>query len=366
MLKNKLLQTLLLPVSWVYGLAIWVRNNLFDMGILRTQTFKMPIISIGNITVGGTGKTPHTEYLIQLLKPNHKVAVLSRGYKRLTSGFVEAAENSEATEIGDEPRQIKQKFPDVHVVVDANRVHGIQLLMDLYPDLDAILLDDAFQHRYVQAGLSILLVDYNRPIDEDFLLPAGNLREPEYARFRAHIIIVTKCPKVIKPIEQRIVQKKLNIRPYQSLFFTTVRYGEPKPVFNNSGEAPTLQQIKDQQASVLLVTGIASPAPLVEMLENNCSVADHMHFPDHYSFKPKDLGDIIARFNTIDATHKYIITTEKDAQRLHAFTELDEATRNVMYYLPVEVYFLENEHHFHELITRYVDNNKRNNILYKK
>lgn len=218
MLKNKLLQTLLMPVSWVYGLAIWVRNNLFDMGILRTQTFKMPIISIGNITVGGTGKTPHTEYLIQLLKPNHKVAVLSRGYKRLTSGFVEAAENSEATEIGDEPRQIKQKFPDVHVVVDANRVHGIQLLMDLYPDLDAILLDDAFQHRYVQAGLSILLVDYNRPIDEDFLLPAGNLRESEYARFRAHIIIVTKCPKVIKPIEQRIVQKKLNIRPYQSLF----------------------------------------------------------------------------------------------------------------------------------------------------
>ncbi|MGM0504272.1 MAG: tetraacyldisaccharide 4'-kinase, partial [Bacteroidota bacterium] len=209
---QKILSPILLPLSLLYGLIIYLRNRFYDYGFFKSTSFTIPIISIGNITVGGTGKTPHVEYLADLLKSEFSVATLSRGYKRKTKGFILAGDQSTAKEIGDEPRQIKQKFPNIEVAVDSKRVRGIQKLIDSNKDLDVVLLDDAFQHRKVQTNLSILLVDYNRPIDKDFMLPLGNLREQAFEKKRASIIIITKAPKDIKPIERRVLFNELH--PY--------------------------------------------------------------------------------------------------------------------------------------------------------
>ena len=207
------------PLSLIYGIVVWIRNVMFDINILKSKEFTIPVISVGNITVGGTGKTPHVEYLIRLLKDEFKIATLSRGYKRKSFGFVLANESSTVIEIGDEPRQIKQKFPEIAVAVDSNRVKGINKLLQSEKNLNAIILDDAFQHRYVSPGLSILLVDYNNPLKDDYLLPFGRLREQAGERQRADIIIVTKCPSKIKPIDQRLLEKDLKMFAYQKLFF---------------------------------------------------------------------------------------------------------------------------------------------------
>ena len=217
----------LLPASWLYGAVIKVRNKLFDSGILEERGYPIPIISIGNITVGGTGKTPHTEYLIRLLSKQWHVAVLSRGYKRKSEGFQLATKDTPMSVLGDEPHQIKQKFPNIYVAVDADRRHGIEQLMKetVAPGLDVILMDDAFQHRYVKPGLNILLVDHNRLLCDDALLPAGRLREPESSKERANIVIVTKCPKDMSPMDYRILTKKMDLYRYQQLYFTTLNYG---------------------------------------------------------------------------------------------------------------------------------------------
>ena len=205
----------LLPLSWIYGAGVGLRNQLFEMGILKSKSFNMPVISVGNITVGGTGKTPHVEYLIRLLKDKAKVAVLSRGYKRKTSGFVLADENSRMTDIGDEPYQMHQKYPDIYVAVDKNRRHGIEMFTDKVaaPDVDVVLLDDAFQHRYVKPGINILLIDYHRLIIYDKLLPAGRLREPKEGKSRADFVIITKCPQDLKPMEYRVLTKAMDLYP---------------------------------------------------------------------------------------------------------------------------------------------------------
>ena len=248
---------ILLPLSVIYGVVTGARNFLFHIGVLKSQTFRVPVICVGNITVGGTGKTPHTELIISELKKKFRVACLSRGYKRKTRGFILANEHSTAAEIGDEPMQIKSKYPDILVACDGNRVRGIQKLLALPEPPEVILLDDAFQHRYVQADKNIVLIDYNRPVHEDCLLPAGRLRESVQALKRADYIIVTKCPKSIQPIEKRILSKHLKIKPYQQLFFTTLEYGKIKPLF------PQYESIvPDRSSSILCLTGIAQPFPI--------------------------------------------------------------------------------------------------------
>ena len=218
----------MLPLSWLYGLGVRLRNQLFELGILKSRSFDIPVISVGNITVGGSGKTPHVEYLIRLLKSNSKVAVLSRGYKRKSKGYVLAGKDTRMRDIGDEPYQMKTKFPDIHVAVDKSRCHGIDMLTsgEATKDTDVILLDDAFQHRYVKPGINILLVDYHRLIIYDKLLPAGRLREPQKGKSRADIVIITKCPKDLKPMEYRVIIKAMDLYPYQQLL-SLIHISEP-------------------------------------------------------------------------------------------------------------------------------------------
>lgn len=362
----KIQDILLYPFSIVYGIIVWSRNQLFNYKILSSKEFTLPVISVGNITVGGTGKTPHVEYVVKLLKDEFKVATLSRGYKRKTKGFFLADLNSKAEEIGDEPRQIKQKFPSVAVAVDANRVNGIQKLTLLERGLNAVILDDAFQHRYVTPGLSILLVDYNRPLGSDHLLPLGCLREMPSERVRADIIIVTKCPKTLKPIEQRLLDKELKMYAYQKVYFSTLQYEEPLPVFENFAKPLTFDKINSNYSMIYMLTGIANPTLLKQHINQYCKNVIELTYPDHYQYTAKDLHLLIEKFSVNNGTTKAIITTEKDAMRLQQFSDLDEEIKAAMYYVPIEVEFLENEGKiFNQQIIGYVRNNKPDNILHK-
>lgn len=352
------------PLAFLYKIAIEVRNRLFDWKVLPSEEFDIPVISVGNIMVGGTGKTPHTEYLITLLKDKFKVALLSRGYKRKSTGYQLATSSSSAKTIGDEPYQIKTKFPDIHVAVDSNRRHGIHRLCkdNVSSDTEVILLDDAFQHRYVTPGISIVLMDYNRPAYEDALMPMGLLREPFSSIHRAHTIIVTKCPKDIKPIDFRIVSKHLNLRPYQQLYFTTLSYGDMK-AFRAPHEAKALSTLT-QDTHILLVTGIASAAPLVEKLREHTEHITHMEYGDHHRFTQSELKSISKTYASIDAADKLIITTEKDAARLYTY-ELDDTMTNALYILPVKIKFLLGKQElFDNYITDYVSKNSRNRVVH--
>ena len=247
----------LLPLSWFYGAGVDIRNALFDMGTLRSVSYDIPIINVGNITVGGTGKTPHVEYLIRLLSGRYHVAVLSRGYKRKTKGYLLASTSTAMEEIGDEPWQIKQKFPEVYVAVDTNRRHGIERLMndEATKDVEVILSDDAYQHRYVKPGYNILLVDYHRLISDDRLLPAGRLRERPSASRRATTVIVTKCPQHINAMGFRVIMSSLNLRPYQQLFFSTFSYGTMHQLWGDDTLDP--EALRKDNTHVLLLTGVA-------------------------------------------------------------------------------------------------------------
>jgi len=314
---------LLYPFSLLYGLVVYIRNFLFDYQIIESKEFYIPIISIGNITVGGTGKTPHVEHIIRLLKNEFQVATLSRGYKRKTRHFILASENSTAMEIGDEPRQIKQKFPEIQVAVDRKRVHGINELMKNIPELEVIILDDAFQHRYVKAGLSILLIDYNRPLSEDYLLPSGRLREQSFEKRRANIILITKCPDRLKPIERRIVVKDLKIYPFQHLYFTKIKDNDPQLVFRISSNPCTREEIKKMKPQILMVAGIANPRSFKKFIRNYSTNIKELVYPDHYEYKPKDINNIISAFQALEGIEKIIFTTEKDAMRLQKFKDID-------------------------------------------
>ena len=353
----------LLPLSWLYGLGVKFRNMLFEIGILRSESFDVPVISVGNITVGGTGKTPHVEYLIELLKDKAKVAVLSRGYKRRTRGFVIADDNATAKTIGDEPLQMKRKYgDDITVAVDRKRCHGIRQLTSDEDGIDVILLDDAFQHRYVQPGVNILLVDYHRLIIYDKLLPAGRLREPLSGKNRADIVIVTKCPHDLKPMEFRVITKAMNLYPFQRLFFTCLEYRNITPVFG-SGEQSLDSIGKD--CHILLLTGIASPQQMIEDLSPRCPHITPLTFGDHHTFTSSDVARINNEFAALPHP-KMIITTEKDATRLIAVEGLSEEVRGAMFALPVKIRFmLGQEESFNEKIIGYVRKNSRNSILAK-
>ena len=358
----------LLPLSWCYGLGVRFRNMLFDMGVLKSQAFSVPIISVGNITVGGTGKTPHVEFLLNQLLGLGKVAVLSRGYKRSTRGFVLADSTSTARTIGDEPFQVKRKFPNAIVAVDSDRVRGINQLLQTDPDIDVILLDDAFQHRYVKPGINILLVDYHRLIIYDRLLPAGRMREPLNGKNRADIVIVTKCPKELKPMDYRVITKAMDLYPYQHLFFTTFNYAPLKPLFpqeakGTNGACPTLDALSGH--NILLLTGIASPRQMKEDLEQLTPHITSLSFPDHHRFRQKDVNSINSTFEALPQP-RCIITTEKDAARLAEVEGLSDEVRRNIFALPVHVNFmLEQESTFNENILGYVRKNSRNSILAK-
>ncbi len=355
----------LLPLSWLYGVGVKLRNVLFDMGLLKSKSYDIPVISIGNITVGGTGKTPHTEYLIRLLLKKYKVAVLSRGYKRKSRGYVLADTDTPMTQIGDEPYQMKQKFPEAYVAVDKNRRRGIERLCtdEATRDTDVILLDDAYQHRYVNPGINILLVDYHRMIGEDKLLPAGRLREPHGSQRRASMVIVTKCPTDMKPMGFRVIQKALNLYPYQKLFFSTFRYGRMYRLFGTEERAP---ESLEADEAVMLLTGIASPEQMVIDLKRYTQRITSLSFADHHYFGSADAARINDTFARMEGERKLIITTEKDAVRLRHTAGLSDAVREALHVLPVEVEFMQHqEETFNEKILGYVLKNSRNSILAK-
>lgn len=352
-------------LSLIYGLIVSIRNEMFDLKILPSREFNLPVISVGNITVGGTGKTPHTEYIIGLLRSRLRVATLSRGYKRKTRGFIIVEPQSTVRQVGDEPLQIKQKFSDVTVAVDAKRVRGIEKLMALQNKPEIIVLDDAFQHRYVTPGMNILLTDYNRLITKDSLLPYGRLRESASNRDRANIIIVTKCPPQLKPIDERIITMELFIRPYQNLYFTKLEYGKALPVY------PEAIVNKDNDlidgTAVLLLTGIANPLPLKEYLMHKSHNILEITFPDHRNYTLKDLDEVIARFHTLPEENRIIITTEKDMVRIRDVNNVPDIIRRNLYFIPLTIGFLDDAgKDFDRKILNYVRENKSNFEFYSR
>ena len=355
----------LLPLSWCFSVGVGFRNLLFEMGVLKSRSFNVPVISVGNITVGGTGKTPHVEYLIRLLKDHMNVAVLSRGYKRKSHGFVLADKDTKMWDIGDEPYQMMQKFPDITIAVDNKRTRGIQKLIDgvAGKDIDVILLDDAFQHRYVKPGINILLVDYHRLIIYDKLLPAGRLREPVKSKDRADIVIITKCPKDMKPMEFRVITKAMKLYPYQSLFFSTHEYDAPQPVFPEVATHETLESLEGK--NILLLTGIASPEQMEQDLTPISPNITTLTYGDHHAFRSKDIRRINETFHDLPAP-KLIITTEKDATRLEAVEGLSDEVKSHLFTLPIHMaIMLDQQEDFNKLITKYVRKNSRNSSLVK-
>lgn len=359
---------ILVPFSWLYGLVVWIRNSLYNNGLLKSTGFNMPVISVGNITVGGTGKTPHTEYLAELLSKEFRVATLSRGYRRKSRDFRIAKTDSKVIDIGDEPLQMKQKFPELIVAVDRERVNGIKELMKLAPQLEVILLDDAFQHRSLKPGYSILLIDYNRPIQNDRLLPAGMLREPAANRDRANMILVSKTPSDIKPIEMREYVNKLQIQIGQNLFFTTMTYGTLRPLFPGMAKkAREKEWFKEKETGILLISGIANPQGLRSYAETISSHILELKYSDHHSYSLKDIEQISHLSSELVNAHSevLILTTEKDAVKL---CELDfpENVHALMYAVPIRVEFLNGDkENFDKQIFSYVNSNKRGSNLHK-
>jgi len=353
---------LLYPFSLIFGLITAFRNFLYNTKIIPSYEFSIPIICIGNITVGGTGKTPHTEYLTGLLQKRFKVAVLSRGYKRDSHGFKIVTASSTVSDAGDEPLQIARKFPDALVAVDRNRKNGIKKIIKSYPEIEIILLDDAFQRRQIIPGISILLSDFGRLMTRDYILPYGNLRESISNMKRADIIIITKTPADMPPIQGRLIEKEINCASYQNLFFTSVKYDRPEPVFKTDNTLSEPDFSKPELTGALLVTGIANPSPFKEFIQTIAGEVVHLQYPDHYKFKEEDITTINESFAKLKSPVKYIITTEKDSVRLKEFTNFTDLLQNPVYYFPISIDFLnDRKNDFDKLIIDYVRKNKRNN-----
>lgn len=347
------LKLLLFPFAFLYGIVVGIRNWLYDSGTLNSHEFDRSVIVIGNLSAGGTGKSPMTEYLVRLLKDKFALATLSRGYKRHTSGFLLAEKNSTSHQVGDEPLQFKKKFPDVVVAVDENRKNGIQKLLSTFPELKVFLLDDAFQHRRVKPGLCILLTDYGKMFYDDYLLPVGTLREWRAGKKRADIIIATKCPDNLTPVEKRIILKKINPEPHQHVLFSHIKYGEPVALF--SSPSLSLREKDQKDLSVILLTGVSNPRPLEDFLLNKKMKVICQTYPDHHEYGLVDTAQLIEKYNSISSSKKVIITTEKDAMRLDKPGLVEVLHKLPMYYIPIETTFDEKEkNEFDQLITDYV------------
>lgn len=359
------LNYLLAPLSYLYGVGVRFRNQLFNWGVLPVEQFPVPVICIGNLAVGGTGKTPHTEYIIRLLHRRYRVAVLSRGYKRKTSGYILATLESTSRDIGDEPYQIRQKFPDLLVAVDTDRRRGIRNLLSLPENErpEVILLDDGFQHRYVKPSFSIILTDYHRLFYYDKLLPMGRLREQDSAVRRADVVIVTKCEKDLKPIEFRIMEDGMKLLAHQELLFSQIIYGDLKPVF--PGEAPkrVLRDIR-RNDDVLLLSAIANPVPLEEELDKYSKKVVPVNYPDHHEFTDKDFKRLKAVFEEMPSSEKLIIVTEKDAARLVDNPLLPEEWRKELYKLPITISFCgKRENLFNELLLKHIETVRKKGLV---
>ncbi|MDE3126126.1 MAG: tetraacyldisaccharide 4'-kinase [Bacteroidota bacterium] len=332
----KSFRVLLLPFAVLYGAIVFIRNRLYDKGIIfKETTFNFPLICIGNIAVGGTGKSPMVEYLLNFLQPKYKIATLSRGYKRKTKGYALANENTTALEIGDEPMQFHLKFPNIPIAVGEERLVAIPQLLHDVPDLQAIILDDAFQHRAVKAGLNILLTEYNNLYIYDFFLPTGDLRDEWQSVKRADIIIVTKCPADLSVEKKQKLLRNLHPLPSQRVFFTTISYGTPYHISNYTVRAIT------EKDEVLLVCGIANPKPLKDYLLQKAFTYYQKNYSDHHIFTIDDLREIVEKFKSIDVPQKMILTTEKDAVRLTKFKQ--ELVDLPLYVLPIKHEFLFDE-----------------------
>ncbi len=317
-----------------------VRNLMFKWHILKQREFPVPVVVVGNISAGGTGKTPHTEYVIDLLRYKYHIGMLSRGYKRKTKGFVLATSRSTPLDIGDEPYQIYQKFGrDISVAVCEDRCTGIEELLRLDPRINLIVLDDAFQHRYVKPTVSIVLTEFNNPVFFDKLLPLGRLREPAKAIYRADMVVVTKCPPQLKAIEYRIFKNNLKLFPYQKLFFSRFNYTSLRPLFPDiRKDAPHMSWL-GQDDTVLVLSGIANPKPLVRYLKGFKASIKVKVFPDHHNFNRKDLDAITKRFNELEGKQKIIVTTEKDAVRLINNPYFPHQLKPHIFYQPIDVTF---------------------------
>lgn len=324
---------LLLPLTMWYAVVVALRNLLFDWGWKQSVKPDVPTIGVGNLRMGGTGKTPHTEYLIRLLSSHH-IALLSRGYGRQSKGFLLADAQSTAVTIGDEPAMMKAKFPDLTVAVCEDRVEGIRRLMQLPQPPRLVLLDDVYQHRHLKPSLSILLTEYGDPYFDDHILPFGNLREWRCGSRRADIVVVTKCPPLVSEQQRQAYRTKLKIKPHQLLHFSQIDYGQPLPLYGGADWQPVKE--------VLLLTGIAHPAPLKRHLEKQCTV-HHLDFPDHHDFSAADIKQIVTTFNGIHETSKAIVTTEKDAMRLRNGACSSQLSALPIYYLPITIRFDDDE-----------------------
>jgi len=332
------------------------RNKLFDWHILPSKHFNIPVISVGNLSFGGTGKTPHVEYLVRLLMNDYTLATLSRGYGRKTKGFIIASDYMNYLQIGDEPLQFKHKFEDIHVVVDEKRKRGIKLLLKKVPDLDIVILDDAFQHRFVQPGLSIILSDYHKLYTKDYTFPIGTLREFRRGAKRADIIIVTKTPKVFSPITRRMLVDEIKPRAHQQLYFSYISYGDLKSI-ENENESFKINKV----STILMFAGIANTYPLEAYLKRICGELIVMKFPDHHKYNEKDILKIKEKFKEIFTKNKMIITTEKDMMRLIKQNLYNIFSDSPIYYIPIEIKFHKDDGaRFNNQIMEYVRENKSN------
>lgn len=346
----KSFRVLLLPFAILYGVIIWVRNWMYDKKYFTSADFNFPLICIGNLSVGGTGKSPMTEYLARLLQNEFKIGTLSRGYMRKTKGYALANDSTTALEIGDEPMQFHLKFPKIAVASCEERIVGIPHLLQDVPDLQAIILDDAFQHRTIRAGFNILLTEYGNLYTKDFFLPTGDLRDQRSSAKRAQLIVVTKCPYDLSPEAKQKAIRNLDPESYQHVFFTTIEYGTPYHIANRSD-----QWMLTPRDEVLLVCGIANPKLLKEYLNEKTHAYYQQDFSDHHIFSIDDLNEIIANFEKIYAKDKLILTTEKDAVRLLKFS--DQLTDLPIYVLPIQHFFLFNEgEQFDQLIKDFIRN----------
>ena len=320
------------PISAIWAMVLGLRHRLYDVHILRSYSVNIPTICVGNLALGGTGKTPHTEYLIRLLTPHYRVAVLSRGYGRKTRGFVLGAPDSTAKQIGDEPLQIVRKFPSVPIAVCENRIQGIHKLQKLFPDLQAVILDDAYQYRALRCGLTILLTTYDNLYVHDYLWPMGHLRDLKHRARKANIIMVTKCPDTMTPIDRRIVENRLHKAAFQRLYFTSLKYA-PLPT----------------EGTPLIVTGIANPKPLVDYVRAKEPKAELLAFRDHHMFTQRDVNRIFAAAEHYD----YVLTTEKDLPRLEQ-AGVVETLGDKLHVLPIEVQLIQDEDELIKKLNSYI------------
>ncbi|CVK15500.1 lipid-A-disaccharide kinase [Apibacter mensalis] len=333
----------LYPFAGLYWLITYIRNKFFDWGLLQSKSYKKPIITVGNLSVGGTGKSPFVIYLIDLLKDSHLIGVMSRGYGRKTKGFHFANYTTSYEDIGDEPMQFFLRFKNKIIVgVDEKRIHGIDnLIKDFNPNL--FILDDAFQHRYVKAGLYILLTDYSHPYYEDQILPLGRLREGRYGAKRAQIVVVTKCPEDLADENKRVIERKLNLQPYQSLFFSTIIY--EKQIISSTLTLPIDDLLSYH---ILLVTGIAKYQDILEFAEEKFSSVTHLQFKDHHNFSEFDIVEIEKTYQNLNEK-AIILTTEKDFMRLKHFQQI----KDFLFYLPINIK-LDRPEEFKKLINKFV------------